>query len=118
MIKLLTGAASAAVLLFVLFLESPGTALGQGVGGYRGRQGRRVGRVTLPTPPFNPDAGILNKRGGHDSPKATRRRSTRRNDKTNGHGTRRRRRVRRGRNPPARRAARGGRKSTVVEGRP
>jgi hypothetical protein len=97
MIKLLTRAATAAVLLFVLFMASPVTARGQGVGVYSGRQRRRVGRVTLPTPPFNPNAGILDKRAarGHDSPKATRRRSTRRSVKTNGHGTRRRRRVRR-----------------------
>ena len=97
MIKLLTGAAAAALLLFVLFMESPGTARGQGVGVYRGRQGRRVGGVTLPTPPFNPNAGILNSRGGrsHDSPKTTRRRSTRRGVKKAGPATQRR--VRRGR---------------------
>ncbi len=99
MIKLLTRAATAAILLFVFFLESPGPAHGQGVGVYRGRQGRRVGRVTLPTPPFNPNAGILDSRGGrrHDSPKTTRRRSTRRGVKTAGPATPRRRRVRRGR---------------------
>ena len=101
MIKLLTRAAAAAVLLFVFFVESPAPARGQGVGVYRGRQGRRVGRVTLPTPPFNPNAGILTKRAerGHDSPKATRRRPTRPSVKTSGHKTPRRRRVRRGRNP-------------------
>lgn len=101
MIKLLTGAAAAAVLLFVLFIASPVTARAQGVGVYGGRQRRRVGRVTLPTPPFNPNAGILDRRvrRGHDSPKATPRRSTRRSVKTAAHGTRRRRRVRRGRNP-------------------
>jgi hypothetical protein len=99
--KLLTRAATTVLLLFVLFMELPVTARGQGVGGYRSRQGRRVGRVTLPTPPFNPNAGILDKRGGrrHDSPKTARRRSTRRSVKTVGHGTRRRRRVRRGHNP-------------------
>ena len=99
MIKLLTGAAAAAVLLFVFFMESPGTARGQGVGVYRGRQGRRVGGVTLPTPPFNPNAGILDGRGGRrgDSPKTTRRRSTRRGVKAAGHATPRRRGVRRGR---------------------
>ena len=97
MIKLLTRAATAAVLLFVFFVESPVAARGQGVGVYRGGQGRRVGRVTLPTPPFNPDAGILNKRvgRGHDSPKARRRRPTRRSVKAAGHATPRR--VRRGR---------------------
>lgn len=101
MIKLLTGAATAAVLLFVFFMESPDAARGQGVGVYRGRQGRRVGRVTLPTPPFNPNAGILESSGarGKDSPRATRRRSARRGAKAAGQGTPRRRRVRRGRNP-------------------
>jgi hypothetical protein len=99
LIKLLTRAAAAAVLLFVFFIESPGIARGQGVGVYRGRQGRRVGGVTLPTPPFNPNAGILDGRGGrrHDSLKTTRRRSTRRSIKTAAPATPRRRRVRRGR---------------------
>ena len=97
--KLLTRAVAAAILLFVFFMESPVPARGQGVGVYRGRQGRRVGRVTLPTPPFNPNAGILDRRGGrgHDSPKTARRRSTRRGVKTAGHATPRTRRVRRGR---------------------
>jgi hypothetical protein len=101
LIKRMTGAAAAAVLLFVFFAESPGAPRVQGVGVYRGRQGRRVGRVTLPTPPFNPDAGILGRRGarGHDSPKAARPRSTRRGVKAAGRATRRRRMVRRGRNP-------------------
>ena len=74
--KLLTRVATAAVLLFVFSLESPAPARGQGVGVYRGRQGRRVGRVTLPTPPFNPNAGILNSDGrrGRDSAKKTSRR--------------------------------------------
>lgn len=109
MLTLLTRAAAAAVLLFVFFPESPVSARGQGVGVYRGRQGRRVGRVTLPTPPFNPNAGILDRRGGRgrDSPKTTRRRSTRRGAKADAPATPRRRRVRRGRNPaPARRARR------------
>ena len=99
MIKLLTRAAAAAVLLFVFFLESPGPARGQGVGVYRGRQGRRVGGVTLPTPPYNPNAGFLDGRGGsrRDSPKTTRRRSTRLGVKAAGQATPRRRRVRRGR---------------------
>ena len=101
MIKLLIRAAAAAILLFIFFMESPGPAHGQGVAVYRGRQGRRVGRVTLPTPPFNPNAGILDSRGGHghDSPKATRRRSTRRRVRTAGPGMPRRRGVRRGRHP-------------------
>lgn len=104
--KLLTRAATAAVLLFVFFVESPGPALGQSGGVYGGRQRRRVGRVTLPTPPFNPNAGILDRRvgRGQDSPKAARRRSTRRRVKNAGHATPRRRRVLRRRN--ARRARR------------
>jgi hypothetical protein len=99
--KLLTRAAAAAVLLLVFFAASPGTARGQGGGVYRGRQGRRVGGVTLPTPPYNPNAGVLDRRVGRvrDSPKAARRPPARRNDKTARQGTRRRRRVRRGRNP-------------------
>src|SRR5215211_1708276 len=100
--KRLTGVVTAAVLLFVFFSESPAPARGQGIGVYRGRQGRRVGRVTLPTPPFNPNAGILNsdKRRSHKSPKAAPRRALGRG-KHAGHrnplpGTPRRRRVRRG----------------------
>src|SRR5215211_3800284 len=78
--KRLTGVVTAAVLLYIFFLESPAPARGQGIGVYRGRQGRKVGRVTLPTPPFNPNAGILDSRGGrrHDSPKTVSRRPTRR----------------------------------------
>lgn len=69
--------AAAFVALFVLFLESPAPARGQGIGVYRVRQGRRVGRVTLPTPPFNPNAGILDsgKGRGRNLPKAAPRRS-------------------------------------------
>jgi len=79
-------------------------AQGQDVGVYRGRQGRRVGGVRLPTPPFNPDAGIIGSRGvgRRGSPKAAPRRA-------NGSGNeaakrnpapaaKRRRAVRRGRN--------------------
>lgn len=101
MIKLLTRAAAAALLLLVFFVELPGPASGQGVGVYRGRRGRRVGSVTLPTPPFNPDAGVLNSRGGqgHDSRKTTRRRSTRHRVRAAGPGTARRRGVRRVRHP-------------------
>jgi hypothetical protein len=111
LLKLLFRAATAAVLLFVFFMESPGTARGQGVGVYRGRQGRRVGRVALPTPPFNPHAGILDGRVGsrHDSPKTTRRRSTRRGVKTAGPATPRRRSVRRRRH---------GRRPTVTNNSP
>ena len=73
----LTRVVTAAVLLCVFFLELPAPARGQGIGVYRGRQGRRVGRVTLPTPPFNPNAGILNSDGrrGRDSTKNTPRRT-------------------------------------------
>jgi hypothetical protein len=76
--------AAAFVMLCVLLLVSPAPARGQGVGIYRGRQGRRVGRVTLPTPPFNPDAGILGSRKGRvdASPKAAPRRPKRRGVKT------------------------------------
>ena len=99
MIKLLTRATTAALLLLVFFAELPGPARGQGVGVYRSRRGRRVGRVTLPTPPFNPDAGILNSHGGHGLPKAARRRSTRRRVRAAGPGTPRRRGVRSARRP-------------------
>lgn len=62
-------------------------ARGQDLGVYRGRQGRRVGGVKLPTPPFNPDAGILGSGGvsRRGSPKAAPRKP-------------RKRAVRRGRN--------------------
>ena len=74
----LTRVVTAAVLLCVFLLELPAPARGQGVGVYRGRQGRRVGGVTLPTPPFNPNAGILNGSSGRgrDAAKNKRRRST------------------------------------------
>jgi hypothetical protein len=79
-------------------------AQGQGVGVYRGRQGRRVGGMTLPTPPFNPDASVLDRRGvgRRGSPKAAPRRSTGRGvEAANRNPARvktRRRAVRRGRN--------------------
>jgi len=96
--------AAAGLLLSVLFLLPSDKARGQGTGVYRVRQERRVGRVTLPTPPFNPNAGILGTRKGREQvpPKNTRRRATRRGDKASKQnpspGTARRRRVRRGRN--------------------
>ncbi len=69
---------------------------GQDAGVYRGRQGRRVGGATLPTPPFNPNAGILGSRG------VNHRRSTGRGvgaaNRNPAPGTTRRRAVRRGRN--------------------
>ena len=101
MIKLLTRAAAAAALLCVFLLEPPAPARGQGVGVYRGRQGRRVGRTPLPTPPFNPNAGILDGRGGRkqDSAKTARRRPARRTVKAAVPTRPRRRRAPRVRNP-------------------
>ena len=100
-----TLAAAAAVLLCVCMLEPAVPAHAQGVGVYRGRQGRRVGRIPLPTPPFNPNAGILDSRGARkqESPKTTRRRPARRTVKAAVPNTSRRRTARRVRNP--RRAA-------------
>ena len=47
------------ITLSLVFSLGPGApARGQLIGVGRAR-GRRVGRVVLPTPPFNPDAGIL-----------------------------------------------------------
>lgn len=80
--KLLTKAAAYAVLLLLLLLP-PAPVQGQEVGVYRPTQGRRVGSVTLPTPPFNPHAGILGSRRGRgaDSRKAAPRRAARRRGK-------------------------------------
>src|ERR1051325_2677402 len=95
--------ATASVLLLVLCSELHTATRGQDVGVYRVRQGRRVGGVTLPTPPFNPNAGILDsgKGRGHNSPKAAPRRSPGRGRHASKRnplpGTPRRRRVRRGR---------------------
>jgi hypothetical protein len=102
--KQLTRVATAIAILFVFLVESSVPVAGQGVGVYRGMQRRRVGRVTLPTPPFNPNAGILDSRGGrgHDSPNTALRRQSRSGVKAANRnpypGTPRRRRVRRGRN--------------------
>ena len=94
-------ATAAAVLLCVFLLEPPAPARGQGVGVYRGRQGRRVGRIPLPTPPYNPNAGILDSPGRRKqgSAKTTRRRPTRRTVKVAVPNTPRRRRARRVSNP-------------------
>ena len=54
-----TKAVTAAALLIVFSLAASVLTSGQVTPG-RGRQGRRVGGVVLPTAPFNPDAGILN----------------------------------------------------------
>lgn len=71
-----------AALLF--FFESSVPTRGQDAGLYRAGQGRRIGRVTLPTPPFNPDAGILGDRKGraHGPSKNARRRTARRGVRT------------------------------------
>ncbi len=78
--KRLKTVAAAFVALFIFIFESPAPARGQVVGVYRVRQGRRVGRITLPTPPFNPDAGILGsgRPRVREAPKRGRRRATRR----------------------------------------
>ena len=78
-------AAVALLLVFSMELLIPARSQVVRIGGGRGR---RVGRVVLPTPPFNPDAGILDSpRGrGRNSPKVTPRRTL----------TRRRRGARRG----------------------
>jgi len=92
-----------------LILFSPASfassARGQDIGIFRAPQGRRVGGVRLPTPPFNPDAGILDsrRRRAPDSHKTAVRHSSRHNVKRAANrnsrpGTPRGRRVRRGRN--------------------
>jgi len=95
----LKNVAAAFGVLCVLFLVSPAPARGQSVGLYRVRQGRRVGSVTLPTPPFNPNAGILDggKGRGRKAPKAVQRRSPGRGKRAVKRHTPRGRRVRRGR---------------------
>lgn len=84
--------AAAALTLFVLLSGSAAPARGQDAGIFRAPQGRRVGRVRLPTPPFNPDAGVLDKGRGraHGSPKTSARRPPKRRVKSG-------RRVHRGR---------------------
>ena len=55
------------VLLLACCLAFDSLAHGQWVGRGHGRgQGRREGGIVLPTPPFNPDAGILRSRKGRD----------------------------------------------------
>lgn len=69
----------------------------------RGGQGRRIGRVALPTPPFNPDAGILNvpkarrDRASKTTPRRKNNRSVRAGNRNPLPGTPRKRRVRRSR---------------------
>jgi hypothetical protein len=91
------------VLLLACCLALDSLAYGQWTGRGYGRQGRREGGIVLPTPPYNPDAGILRSRTGRarKTSKATPRRAAgRRADADNRNprpGTPRRRRVRRGR---------------------
>lgn len=104
LVKRLVKAITAGVMLFALLSESAVFARGQNVRMTRASQGRRVGRIRLPTPPFNPDAGILDSRRGrvHNPPKTKARRAPKHSVKsTKGNarpGTPRRRRVRRSRN--------------------
>ena len=101
--KRLIKAGAFGVMLFVLFLGPSVSVRGQHVGIFRAPQGRRVGRVRLPTPPFNPDAGILESRSGraHRSPKTRTRRPAAHGIKATNRNphprTPRRRRMRRGR---------------------
>jgi hypothetical protein len=88
LVKRLIKAGAACVMLFVLFTDSSVSARGQEVGIFRAPQGRRVGRVRLPTPPFNPDAGVLDGRSrrARDSRKTTARSPRRHRVKgVNGH---------------------------------
>lgn len=92
---------SAAVLLaFCLMLDA--TAHGQVVRSRVGR-GQRVGGIVLPTPPYNPDAGVLSspRSRGRSSAKPAERRAVGRNARAGKRKPRpvtpRRRRVRRGR---------------------
>lgn len=60
-----TKPAGACFLMLALCLTLGSSAFGQWAGGGYGRgQGRREGGIVLPTPPFNPDAGILRGRKG------------------------------------------------------
>lgn len=90
-------------LLLAVCLALDSLAYGQWVGrGYGRRQGRREGGIVLPTPPFNPDAGILRSRKGRvrNTSKPSPRRAASQADAGNRPprpGTPRRRRARRGR---------------------
>lgn len=66
-------AMKAIALSLVFSLEPCVVARGQLIEVGRAR-GRRVGRVVLPTPPFNPDAGILDEPKGNGRNPAPRRR--------------------------------------------
>jgi hypothetical protein len=57
----LSKAVSTAALLITLVLAGGAVARGQLI---RVDKGRRVGRVILPTPPFNPDAPVLDDERG------------------------------------------------------
>ncbi|HVF48553.1 MAG TPA: hypothetical protein VNA19_00620 [Pyrinomonadaceae bacterium] len=89
-------------MLVVFSLSLLATVEGQSIGGvFRRRgQGRREGGIRLPTPPFNPNAGVLRSPKGdnRDAPKTTTRRSTKRRtnaSKRSPRPTPRKRRVRR-----------------------
>jgi hypothetical protein len=47
------------ITLSLVFSLGPGAPARSQMIEVGGTRGRRVGRVVLPTPPFNPDAGIL-----------------------------------------------------------
>ena len=91
------------VLLLVISLAPALPVHGQIVGGGAGRgQGRREGNIVLPTPPFNPNAGILRSPKGRarKAPQVTPRRPLKRsaNSRNPRPRTPRQRRVRRGTN--------------------
>src|ERR1044071_7420715 len=92
---------AAGLMLLALLLETVAPARGQAVGVFRAPQGRRVGRVRLPTPPFNPDAGILDSRTrpARATHKAAARRRVKAAQVSPRHATPRKRRVRRVRRP-------------------
>ncbi|MCA1592891.1 MAG: hypothetical protein LC754_09625 [Acidobacteria bacterium] len=89
------------LLVLAMALDIPAHSQVMGRIGGRG-QGRREGRIVLPTPPFNPDAGILSGPASRrrNQPKAAPPRAVNRRvhaDNRNPRpGTPRRRRVRRG----------------------
>ena len=62
--------------LLLLFLVAEIPVHAQGIGGTYRRGQRREGSIVLPTPPFNPNAGILSKpkARSRNAPKATQRR--------------------------------------------
>lgn len=99
--SILKNSVKTGVLLLAICLALDSLAYGQWVGRGSGRrQGRREGGIVLPTPPFNPDAGILRSRKGrvrNTSKPAARRAAGQADGRNSRPGTPRRRRVRRGR---------------------